>query len=116
LVERQFITILFANVNVSGFVKVGMKLLNIEMLVTRIAIREISLNMEDFTSVRLATQDALQVPTPARQRLLHPQGKSEYVYNNSHFIFIHQMKVSQQHECPFKNYKTIKKHFIHIKP
>jgi hypothetical protein len=30
LVERQFITILFANVNVSGFVKVGMKLLNIE--------------------------------------------------------------------------------------
>jgi hypothetical protein len=62
LVERQFVMILFANVNVCGFVKVGMKLLNIETLVTRNAIQEISLNM-DFTSVRLATQDVLQVPT-----------------------------------------------------
>jgi hypothetical protein len=48
---------------VSDFVKVGMKLLNIETLVTRNAIWEISLNMQDFTSVRLATQDVLQVPT-----------------------------------------------------
>jgi hypothetical protein len=52
LVERQFITILFANVNVSGFVKVGMTLLNIETLVTRNAIQEVSLNMQDFTYVR----------------------------------------------------------------
>jgi hypothetical protein len=62
LVERQFITILFANVNVSGCVKVGMKLLNTETLVTRNAIPEISLNMQDFTSVRLATLDMLQIP------------------------------------------------------
>jgi hypothetical protein len=54
LVERNFITILFANVNVSGFVKVGMKLLNIEMLGTRNAIQEILLNMQDFTSCKVA--------------------------------------------------------------
>jgi hypothetical protein len=48
LVERQFITILFANVNVSGFVRVGMKLLNIETLVTRNTIKEILLNMQDY--------------------------------------------------------------------
>jgi hypothetical protein len=63
LVERQFITILFANVNVSGFVKLVMKLLNIETLVTRNAIREISLNIQDFTSVKLVTRGVLQVPT-----------------------------------------------------
>jgi hypothetical protein len=55
--------ILFANINVSGFVKVGMKFLNVETLVTRNAIWEILLNMQEFTSVRLATQDVLQVPT-----------------------------------------------------
>jgi hypothetical protein len=63
LVERKFITILFSNVNVSGFVKVSMKMLNIETLVTWNSIGEISLNMQDLTSVRLATQDVLQVPT-----------------------------------------------------
>jgi hypothetical protein len=62
LVERQFITILFAIVNVSCFVKVGMKLLHIETLVTRNAIWEISLNMQDLTSVRLGTLYELQVP------------------------------------------------------
>jgi hypothetical protein len=36
---------LFTNVSVSGFVKVGMKLLNIEALVTRNVIQEASLNI-----------------------------------------------------------------------
>jgi hypothetical protein len=47
--------ILFTNVNVSDFVKVGMKLKNIETLVTRNTIQEISLNIQDFTSIRLPT-------------------------------------------------------------
>jgi hypothetical protein len=38
-------TVLFESVSVSGFVKVGMKLLNIEILVTRSAIWEILLNI-----------------------------------------------------------------------
>jgi hypothetical protein len=62
LVERQFITILSANVNVSGCVKVGMKLLNIETLVTRNAVWEVSFNMPDFTSVMLAKVDVFAGP------------------------------------------------------
>jgi hypothetical protein len=61
LVERQFVKI-FANVSVSGFVKVVMKLLNIETLLTRNVIREISLNMQDFISVRLPTQGMARAP------------------------------------------------------
>jgi hypothetical protein len=43
-----------------------MKLLNMETLVTGNAIREISLNTQDFTSVRLAMLDVLEVPTYTR--------------------------------------------------
>lgn len=43
----QFITILYTNVNVCGFVKVGMKLSNIETVRTRNAMREM-LNEQDF--------------------------------------------------------------------
>jgi hypothetical protein len=48
--ERLFIKILFTstNVNASGFVKVGMKLLNIGTLINRNAMREISLNTQHF--------------------------------------------------------------------
>jgi hypothetical protein len=40
--------ILFTKVNIYGFVKVGMKLLNVETLATRNAMRKISLNTQDF--------------------------------------------------------------------
>jgi hypothetical protein len=40
-----------------------MKLLNIETQVTRYAIRKISLNIEDFTSVRLPTQGMTKLPS-----------------------------------------------------
>jgi hypothetical protein len=48
LVEGQFIMIFFANV------KVGMKLLNPEMSVTRNAICKISLNTQDFIPAKVA--------------------------------------------------------------
>jgi hypothetical protein len=55
--------ILYTNVNVSGFVKAGMKLFITETHVTRNAIREISLNMQDFTFVRLPTQGMTKLPS-----------------------------------------------------
>jgi hypothetical protein len=57
-------TILFANVNASDFMKVGMKLVNI---VTRNTIWEISLNIQNFTSVRLPTFDMMKLPSSNRQ-------------------------------------------------
>jgi hypothetical protein len=47
-VKRWFITIFNANVNVSCYVKVGMKLLNIETPVTRNFIPQDLLNVQDF--------------------------------------------------------------------
>jgi hypothetical protein len=43
----------------------------------------------------------------SQRNLLRLQGKSEFVYNKSHFTFIRQMNVSQQHESSFKNYINI---------
>jgi hypothetical protein len=51
--------------------------------------------------------DFYQFETLRRRNLLRPQGKSEYVYNNSHFTSIYHMKVSQQYETTFKNYTSI---------
>jgi hypothetical protein len=47
-------TIYFANVNVSGFVRVGVKLLNTETLLTRCSTRKTCMNIQEFSSVRLA--------------------------------------------------------------
>jgi hypothetical protein len=66
-VETKVMTILFTNVNVYGFLKVGMKLFKVEMPVTRNSIREISLNIQDFTSVSLPTQCMMKAPFENRQ-------------------------------------------------
>jgi hypothetical protein len=80
LLERQFIT-LFANVNVYGFVKVGMKLLNIETLVTRNAILEISLNIQNFISVSLSAQCMTKLPSSSRQSLrVLPQNAAKQMF------------------------------------
>jgi hypothetical protein len=68
-VERQLITILFTNVNVSDVAEVGMKLLNTETLVTRNTIREILLNIHNFTSTRLPTQGMTKIPSLNRQNV-----------------------------------------------
>jgi hypothetical protein len=66
-VEGQFITILFTNVTVSGFVKVNTKLLKTETLVTCNAIRAMSMNIQVFTSVRLPTQGMTKLPSSKRR-------------------------------------------------
>jgi hypothetical protein len=66
LVLRQFITISFANVHDFPFVKVGMKSLNIETLLTGKAAQEICFNVQNFS---LPTQGTTYVPSSNRQRI-----------------------------------------------
>jgi hypothetical protein len=59
--EKQFIMRLFTKVNVSGFMTVSMKLLNTETLIIIKAIWDLSLNIQDFISIKLPTQGMMEL-------------------------------------------------------
>jgi hypothetical protein len=91
-VKRWFITIFNANVNMSlVFCKVGIKLLNIKTTVTRNFIPQILLNVQDLTSIRLATQVMTKASSDLRQTLSHVLHSSLYQHDLSLAICHHEL-------------------------